>query len=371
MNALSVDAIVIMAATVAFFWLLPHRWPQLRWALVSAAGFASLAYFAPQSAILLSALVVSSFALVRFPAGNALRYLYAAAAFGLLLVLRPTMGGGAVWFGAAFYILRVIHVMIEVARGAIPQLHFLDYLAYMAFLPTLPLGPVERQPWFQREMLRWRWNPSFFTGGLETMLYGYVQITFLANYFVDQVFWSHVSVTASDTLRDWMECLRYGASLYFKFAGYSDIAIGFALLLGIRIRENFNRPYLSANIADFWRRWNISVTSWCREYVNLPALALTRNRSIAALASMIVLGLWHEVSLRYLLWGVFNGIGMAVWRGWRSIRDRLSLPASRLESITAWALTMVFVVAGFAITKEDSVSDSLRALLLLVGFDLP
>lgn len=371
MNAVSVDGVLVMAGTVAVFWLWPHRWPQLRWALLSAAGLGFLAYAAPNSAILLAALTISSFALIHWPAGNILRYLYAGAAFGLLLVLRPTTGGGAAWFGAAFYILRVIHVMIEVARGTIPRLRFLDYLAYMAFLPTLPLGPVERQSWFQREMLRWRWNPSFFTGGLETLLYGYVQITFLANYIVDQVFWSHASVAANDTLRDWLECLRYGASLYFKFAGYSDIAIGFALLLGIRIRENFNRPYLAANIADFWRRWNISVTSWCRDYVNLLALALTRNRSVAALASMIVLGLWHEVSLRYLLWGVFNGIGMAVWRGWRSLRDHLSLPASKLESIVAWALTMVFVVSGFAITKEDTVGDSLRSLVLLAGFDLP
>jgi alginate O-acetyltransferase complex protein AlgI len=367
MNAVSVEAILVMAGTVAVFWLLPRRWPQLRWTLLSAAGFAFLAYVAPWSAVLLAALTVGSFALVRFPSGNLLRYLCAAGAFGLLLVLRPTTGGGAVWFGAAFYILRTIHVMIEVARGAIPRLRFLDYLAYMAFLPTLSLGPVERQPWFQREMLRWRWNPAFFAGGLETLLYGYVQITFLANYLVDQAFWGQASAVGSDTLRDWLECLRYGASLYFKFAGYSDIAIGFALLLGIRIRENFNRPYLAANIADFWRRWNISVTSWCRDYVNLPALALTRNRSVAALASMIVLGLWHEVSWRYLLWGVFNGIGMAAWRGWRSLRDRLSLPASRLESTAAWALTMIFVVAGFAITKEDTVSDSLQALLLLVG----
>lgn len=368
MNAVSVEAVLAIAGTVVVFWALPRRWPRLRWGLLSAAGFAFLAAAAPYSALLLAGLTLTSFALVRWPVGAVPRYAYAAATFVLLLVLRPTFGGASIWLGAAFYILRIIHVTIEAARGTLPRLQFLDYLVYMAFPPTLPLGPIERLPWFQRETLRWRWTPAFFAGGLETMLYGYFQVVFLANYLVDQFLWAHISEVANDCLRDWLECMRYATSLYLNFAGYSDIAIGFALLLGIRIRENFRRPYLAANIVDFWRRWNISVTSWCRDYVNLPALALTRNRSVAAIASMVVLGLWHEVSWRHLLWGVFNGIGIAVWRAWRNLRERVPLAESRIEKIAAWALTMAFVLASFAITKENTVDGSLRALVLLTGW---
>src|SRR5689334_21362899 len=161
MNALSLKGVIIMAATVAVFWLLPRRWPNLRWMLLILAGFALLAHVAPWSAALLAGLTASSLALVRLPVGAAVRYLYAAATFILLLVLRPTAGGGVVWFGAAFYILRIIHTMIEAARGALPQFTSLEYLTYMAFPPTLPLGPVERLPWFQHEIRRWRWNPSY------------------------------------------------------------------------------------------------------------------------------------------------------------------------------------------------------------------
>lgn len=368
MNVFGFEAMTVMAGTVAVFWLLPRRWPNLRWMLLILVGFALLAHIAPWSAALLAGFTATSLALVRLPVGAPVRYLYAGAAFVLLLVLRPTAGGGAVWFGAAFYILRIIHVMIEAARGALPQSTSLAYVTYMAFPPTLPLGPVERLAWFQREALRLRWNPSYFAAGLETLLYGYVQVALLANYLVNRLFWSYASVVDNDTLRDWLECLRYGASLYLKFAGYSDIAIGFALLLGIRIRENFRRPYLAANIADFWRRWNISVTSWCRDYINLPALALTRNRSLAALASMVVLGLWHEVSWRYLLWGVFNGVGIAIWRSWRNLRERIALAETRIEQIAAWALTMFFIIAGFAITKENTIAESLGALVQLVGW---
>jgi D-alanyl-lipoteichoic acid acyltransferase DltB (MBOAT superfamily) len=368
MSALSLEAIIAMASTVAVFWALPRRWPGLRWLLLSAAGFAYLIYIAPDSAALLAGITVSSFLVIRLQLPRPVRYLYAVAAFCLLLVLRPTIGGGWLWFGAAFYFLRVIHVMVEAARGALQRPRLVEYLAYMAFLPTLSVGPVERFPWFQRELQRWRWNQVFFSAGLETILYGYAQIAFLGNYLIDHSLLLRSSQTSNDVLRDWLECLRYGGALYFKFAGYSDIAIGFALLLGIRIRENFNRPYLAANIADFWRRWNISVTSWCRDYINLPALALTRNRSVAALASMIVLGLWHEVSWRYLLWGAFHGIGMAAWRGWRSWRDRMNSSPGRVEAVAAWALTILFVIASFAITKEQSVHDSLRALALLTGW---
>ncbi len=368
MTALSWQFIFAMAGTVVVFWALPRRSPWLRWLYVSSFGFIYLAEVAPASALLLAAITASSFALIWLRSPRWMAYLYATAAFALLLALRPTIGGGFYWFWAAFYILRVIHVMIEAARGALLRPNVVEYLAYMTFLPTLSVGPVERLPWFQRELQRWRWNPAFFSAGLETILYGYAQIVLLGTYVIDHSLWSQASLVSSDVLRDWLECLRYGASLYFKFAGYSDIAIGVALLLGIRIRENFNRPYLARNIADFWRRWNISVTSWCRDYVNLPALALTRNRSLAALASMLVLGLWHEVSWRYLLWGAFHGMGFAVWRAWRGLREKMDIPERRVEAVGSWALTMMFVVASFAITKEDTIAGSLRAVALLIGW---
>ena len=365
MRAFGYQAVLVIAGIVVGFWLLPVRW---RWPALSLAGLAMLAYIAPVSAGLLTAITLVSFLLLRLRISLFWSYLYGIVAFALMLVLRSPDGAGWVWFGAAFYVLRAIHIVIESARGNVPRPSFLEYATYKAFPPTLSVGPVERFPWFQRETQRCRWNPTYVSAGLETLLYGYAQVALLANYFIDDSLWSALSLVTSDVLRDWLECLRYGASLYFKFAGYSDIAIGFALLLGIRIRENFRRPYLAANIADFWRRWNISVTSWCRDYVNLPMLALTRNRSLAALASMVVLGLWHEVSWRYLLWGAFHGTGIAIWRGWRGWREGLSLASGRAEAMAAWFLTMLFVIAGFAITKEDTMSESLRALALLIGW---
>jgi D-alanyl-lipoteichoic acid acyltransferase DltB (MBOAT superfamily) len=367
MSAVSYQAVLGIALTVAIFWSLPARW---RWFVLSAAGLGFLCFVAPTSAGLFIAVVASSYLAIRQRLTTLWAYVYAIVAFSLLLILRADAGGGWAWFGAAYYVLRALHAVIDSTRAPPTRITLRDYLAYMTFVPTLSVGPVERLPWFQREMERNRWNTQYFSAGLETLLYGYVQITFIGNYLINVSLASNVSLVENDVVRDWLECLRYGASLYFQFAGYSDIAIGFALLLGIRIRENFHRPYLAANIADFWRRWNISVTSWCRDYVNLPVLALTRNRSLAALASMLVLGLWHEASWRYLLWGAFHGAGIALWRGWRSLRDLLGTAPGRLESIMAWALTMLFVIASFAITKEDSMEASLSALARLAGWSI-
>ena len=91
-----------------------------------------------------------------------------------------------------------------------------------------------------------------------------------------------------------------------QFAGFSDLAIGMGLLWGIRVMENFNYPFLATNMQGFWTRWHISLSSWCKDYVFQPILAFSRNRWIALIAAMLVLALWHEISLRYILWGVFH-----------------------------------------------------------------
>src|SRR5690606_22484260 len=98
--------------------------------------------------------------------------------------------------------------------------------------------------------------------------------------------------------------------LYFKFSGYSDIAIGVSRLLGFRVMENFHYPFIAQNIGDFWKRWHISLSSWCRDYAYMPVWSRLRNGALAALASMLILGLWHELSWRYLAWGLYHGAGI-------------------------------------------------------------
>jgi D-alanyl-lipoteichoic acid acyltransferase DltB (MBOAT superfamily) len=366
-TAVSVQLVAAIVLVVAAFWSAPSRY---RWLTLSLTTVAVLAYTAPLSATLLAAVGATSYLVIRAEPSLLWRYAYATMVFCVFLVLRAYCGGGFVWFGAAFYVLRALHVVLEGARGGEGTVAIADYVYFLLFPPTFAVGPVERFGRFQREIRRNRWNSAFFSAGLETILYGYAQIVLLGDVLIGKYFHSYVLSTPAGTWRSWLSCIDYGASLYFKFAGYSDIAIGVALLLGMRVMENFDRPYLARNIADFWRRWHISVTSWCRDYVNMPVLALTRHRGASAVSAMVVLGLWHELSPRYLLWGLFHGVGIAIWNGWRSLRARWPEArgiAARIEAGSAWALTMVFVTASFAITKEATLAASWGELVSLFG----
>ena len=121
------------------------------------------------------------------------------------------------------------------------------------------------------------------------------------------------------------------ANLYLQFSGYSDIAIGVAALAGFEIMENFKFPFLAKNINDFWSRWHISLTSWCREYVFQPSVSFTRKPLLSVALTMVILGLWHEISLRYILWGLYHAIGIALWHQYQKIKPELK-QTSRLFS---------------------------------------
>ncbi len=113
---------------------------------------------------------------------------------------------------------------------------------------------------------------------------------------------THLSLVA------YLGILKFAANAYVQFAGYSDVAIGLGLTMGFRIQENFQAPFLASNFSDFWKRYHIFLTSWCRDYVFTPLLSLTRQGITAISASMLVLGLWYECSWRYLIWGAVQGL---------------------------------------------------------------
>ena len=125
--------------------------------------------------------------------------------------------------------------------------------------------------------------------------------------------------------------------------------------MGLRIRENFNRPFLARNIADFWQRWHFSLSSWCRDYVFTPVLSVSRSAPLAVLSAMVVLGLWHDCSLRYVLWGAYHGAGIAAFR-WFDTKAAARIDALPVVSLALWrvfavVLTLHFVVFSFVVTR--------------------
>jgi alginate O-acetyltransferase complex protein AlgI len=195
----------------------------------------------------------------------------------------------------------------------------------------------------------------------------------LSSYFTAQIADLYESYAP---LYFYLEAVRGALNLYVLFAGYSDVAIGFGLMLGYRVMENFNNPFLRTNIAEFWRAWHISLTSWSRDYVYMPVVGFTRSPYLGTLASLIVIGIWHELSLRYIMWGIYHGVGIIfvnklqqVLRNRRRRKKIKTRPKDDTIVVQAVKifLTANYVFFGYIIISQDSIAEALnvyRTILL-------
>ena len=210
---------------------------------------------------------------------------------------------------------------------------------------------------------------------MERILYGYVKIAFLGNFLVNARFGNYIQGIDSQqvVLIAYLEMVRGGFSLYFQFSGFADIAIGFSRLLGFRVMENFNWPYLQKNISDYWRCWHISLTSWCRDYVYTSVVSLTRSPALGAIATLLVIGLWHEISLRYLAWGLYHGLGIVFWQQFQRVKTFLpkiqGTVTRKLVDATSILITVHFVWFGLIIARQPDFTSVLEVWsILLTGW---
>jgi alginate O-acetyltransferase complex protein AlgI len=377
MTLVSLAMLIWIGVCVALCWLAPRPWQIL---VIQAMSALFLCWRSPLSFLLLLLTACVSYSAVRFQRRN--RFAPAVAIFviaALLVAFKMMHTAGPDIFssfivpiGLSYYTLRAIHYCIEGWKGSLPLHNFREYLNYLFFMPTLMAGPINRFDEFQRGVRRRRWEPQLFSAGCQRILYGYVKIVYLAMYLVsDKLAHEIGKLPPSGPVAAWLGCLQYGLNLYLQFSGYSDVAIGFALLLGFRISENFNYPFLARNISDFWKRWHISLTNWCRDYIYLPVLSITRHPRVAVMASMLVLGFWHELSLRYICWGLYHGIGITLWHGFQDLKGRMSLPsggvAAKAGDAVGVFLTMNFVILSFAITKEPDIKGAISVYSAILG----
>lgn len=384
MGVVSLHWLGWIAGTVALFWAAPA---SLRHLVLAAVSFVFLVWHAPVSAGVLAALAILCFWLPRLsprpaPAAVAL----ALAVVGLLVAYKAGLLTAGASFdengpvarlvmplGLSYYAFRCVHYLIEHYKGALPPHRFDHVVGYLFFLPTLPAGPIHRFPDYRRDLEGHGWDGRAFSRGLERILYGYTQIVVLGNWFASTKLPALIAglPPGHGALIEYLDAVRFALNVYAQFAGYSNVAIGFALLLGFRVMENFNWPFLCRNIAEFWRSWHISLSSWCRAYVYTPVVAVTRNVQLAALATMLAIALWHELSLRYVLWGLYHGLGLVAWQTFQRVKPALpALPgaaARRLADAGAVILTANFVILSFILVKEATPADTLRAYAALLG----
>lgn len=383
MNFLSIEWVSIIVGTVSLYWLFPA---SLRQGLIVVLTLSFLAVWSPESALILVAFALATYWLTAKETVSGQRAIAA-----LVLVLgtlawfkiRFFNAGGhagdilqdvAIPLGLSYYSFRCAHFIFERYRNTIEQPRLKDYFGYLFFLPTIVVGPINRFQEYVDEVERVSWSASGLSDGLERILFGYFKVAVLGYFLVNGYLGDQIAAVDphNEALILYLKIIQDGLLLYFLFAGFSDVAIGFGLLLGIRVMENFHWPYLQKNISDFWRGWHISLSSWCRDYVYFPVLGATRNPYLATVSTFVAIGLWHEISPRYIAWGLYHGLGILAWRRFQGFKRRhrpawcaLPVPAAILAALSI-ILTLHFVFFGLVIVNQpdfESVFSVYRTVL--------
>ena len=227
--------------------------------------------------------------------------------------------------GISFFVFQSMSYTIDVYRGVIRPLdRWIDYMFYLSFFPQLVAGPIVRARDFIPQIRQpLRVTRRMFGLGVALIIIGLIKKAVISDYislnFVDRIF-------DDPALYSGFECLMgiygYALQIYCDFSGYSDMAIGIALLLGFRFPKNFDAPYKSATITEFWRRWHISLSSWLRDYLYISLGGNRKGRVrtyVNLLLTMLLGGLWHGAAVRFILWGALHGVALALHKMWMAV----------------------------------------------------
>jgi len=250
--------------------------------------------------------------------------------------------------GISFFTFTQIAFLVDAWRGEAGELDFWRYGLFVTFFPHLIAGPIvhhrELMPQFAQETARW-WNARNVNLGIAFFALGLFKKVGLADTIAP---WANEIFSAAspvDLGESWRGVLAYTLQLYFDFSGYCDMAIGLGLLFNVRLPDNFDAPYKAESIADFWRRWHMTLSRFLRDYLYIP---LGGNRKGASrqrfnlLATMLLGGLWHGAGWTFIVWGGYHGVLLVLNRAWSSRRP--PLPAALGRPITFLAVALGWVV---------------------------
>ena len=260
--------------------------------------------------------------------------------------------------GISFYIFSALSYLIDVYRGDYPaEKNILFFALYIAFFPKLTAGPIVRGKEFFPQVREYRgieWEA--FKAGIQIFVFGLFKKIVIADHlgvFVDDVFHAPVAFNTGTVI---LAAISYSLQIYFDFSGYSDMAIGVSKILGFDFKPNFNLPYISQNVSEFWKRWHISLSSWFQDYLYIPLGGSRKGELrtyINLLLVMLISGLWHGAGWTFIAWGALHGIASCVNKAF----------GKKLKALGPWVngiLTFIFVTLFWVVFRADSFTTAVK-----------
>ncbi len=252
--------------------------------------------------------------------------------------------------GISFFTFQAISYPIDLYRGEAEEAKdLISFASYISMFPQLIAGPIVRYHWIANELKERSHTPAKFALGLRFFVLGLAKKIMIADLFamaVPAAYGPHQPTFEAA----WIGTLAYSLQIYFDFSAYSDMAVGLGLMMGFTFPQNFNSPYKSASITEFWRRWHITLSSWLRDYLYIPLGGNRKGRRRTYINLMIVMllgGLWHGASIVFIIWGLWHGVLLAIERGFGDKH-----PLQRMPKPAAVFCTNILVLISWVLFRS-------------------
>lgn len=266
----------------------------------------------------------------------------------------------------SFYTFQQISFLVDSYKEPAIKYSFIDYCTYITFFPQLGAGPITRHDELipqLREKLQLNWD--FICKGLILFSLGLAKKVLIADYLASKVALGFDTLESLTLVQGWLTSLSYSLQLYFDFSGYCDMAIGLGLIFGLKLPYNFNTPYKSASIKEFWNRWHMTLGSFLSKYIYIP-LGGNRKGPLRTYMNLLIVflisGVWHGAGWLFIFWGLLHGIAMVVHRFWTK-------HGVKLPRILSWFITINFVNIAWIFFRAANLSSAIKVIKSMCKFN--